>query len=956
MVQDNSLIEQSRHSEQLSLQQLQLAELQKISNKLSFGALGSAGTQSASGQAINTTASNTNMPTNMTAMPNSQTSQGANPFMNLASAGGLALKSGAAGINNGASIGKSALDRTAGYIENMQKSPFFAYKSIDWTRTNMEQAEAIQLQSQHKLQNATLKVASGFGEMGLAALGGAVGSTAGPIGTVVGTIAGSAIGAVGGDQIMKHVGVQQGYESWLQQNSKRFINMFESNDMYGNGFNKKEEKELAKTLSKMNTDFYMSDDELFTMLNQVTDAGLMKSASDVKDFEKKFKGLVESVKSGAKMLNMSYEQMTELYGEWNKMGIKTDAERAEMTAQIKTLSSITGSSEVKTTDDLAALISNLTSGNTLDAVKASDIAQADLAQSSIMREENIWSDDIAKLVENKFGSDDAKVAAAMTSSMKSAFDDTNIKYATVAAMSLNENGNVSIDNDKLTSIINDIRSGKKNLDTVLSEGGDILESGQLGQDFAHKFSNMTGDQIYQMMIEGGGDVSTSRFLDSILSSYASKSGYLNKDSLMVDLGLASDLNSAKMLTEWMNGKDTLGDAISADVKNQNTANLIRNDASSSYGVSLTDRIKNGWESVWQGAATGITSLIPQTSTIGNSITNFWTDTDAALRNGYSSVTKTDIRQNEYENIFNNISENSQKLKEEFKIDLKTDLTSKSDVSESSKKFDTFLDVITSPSKWDTAIKGIFGKEDTEYASTGLSHDGTSVKKLLKKVNKSKTMTDEEKENMINSINQATGQTQDLVSSSLDVVTALGGRSAREKMLDSITVDTATKIKTGANSFADFTDEKVLSKLSLEDQKRIQDLAVDQAVKQVNSTFGNDLESLKNLVQEKGYANNNTNIQKILEGGLDKSEVKGLVKEMMTASQGGAGESETSKILNTLSETSASNSESMSKNMSKANENMQDMSDKLDDFTETVKKAIKTLFNSTSELERKINKF
>lgn len=959
MVQDNSLLEQSRHSEQLSLQQLQLAELQKISSKLSSSVAGNVNAHSVGGQAINTTASNTNMPTNMMAMPNTQ--NGYNSLTNLAAVGGLAMKSGVNTINNGASVGRSALDRTTSYIENMQNSPFFAYKSIDWTRTNTEQAEYIQLQSQHKLQNASLKVASSIGNMGMAAMGGAVGGgVAGPVGAVVGTIGGSVLGSIGGDEILKHVGVQQGYESWLQQNSKRFINMFESNDAYGNGFNKKEENQLSKTLAKLNTEFYMSDDEMFTMLNQVTDAGLMKSSSDVKDFEKKFKGLVESVKSGAKMLNMSYEQMTELYGEWNKMGVKTDAERAEFTSQIKTLSSITGASESDTSTDLAALISNLLSGTTLDVTTASDVAQTDLAQSSIMREKGIWSEQIAKLVENKYGSDDTKVAAAMTSTMKSAFDDTNMKYATVAAMSLDENGNVAIDSDKLNSIISDIRSGKADIDKIVSQGGNILESGALGQNFTHKFQNMTSDQIYAMMIEGGGDVSTSRFLDAMLTSYANKSGHLDKTSLMVDLGMATDTNDAQMFNEWLSGKDTLGDAIKSDVQAQNSANTIRNNASSEFGVSLTDRIKNGWESAWQGVSSvvsnGVTTVMPSASSVGTSLKDFWTDTDTALRNGYSSAKKTDISNNEYRNIFSEISDSSQKLKEEFKIDLASDLSKKSDISDGTKKFDTFLDVITSPSRWGTGLSSIFGKEDVEFANTGLNHDGTTVKKLLKKINKSKTMSDEEKESMIANINQATGQTQDLVSGSLDVVTALGGRDAREKMLKSITVDTVTKVKTGASSFADFTNEKVLNKLSLEDQKRIQDLAVDQAVKQVNSKFGNNLDSLASLVKDKGYANNNEKVQKILEGGITKSEVKSLVKELMTASQGGSGDSKVSSIIDTVSKDTVDNTESMSKNMTKANDNMKDMSDKLDDFTDTVNKAIKTLFNSTNELERRINKF
>ena len=954
MVQDNSLLDQARHSEQLSLQQLQLAELQKISSKLSAGGSFVNSTQSVGGTTVNSVAGTTALPTNMTTISDNQTVQGS--LNELATAGALALKSGVNSISNAASVGRASLERSAGYIERMQKSPFFAYKNIDWTRTNAEQAEYIQMQSRHRLQNAGLQFGTAIGNMGMASLGGAIGSLGGPLGTIAGTVVGSAIGSIGGDEIMKHVKVQQGYEGWLQQNSGRFINMFESNDGLGDGFNEKENKQLAKILSKMNTKFYMSDDEIFTLLNDVTDAGLMKSASDMSDFEKKFSGLVESVKKGAKMLNTSYEEMVELYGEWNKMGVKTDAERAELTSQIKTLSSITGATEGDAANTLSALISNLTSGTTLDAADASNIAQTDLAMASTARERNLWSENSMRVVENLYGSDDSKLAASMTSSIKNAYGKEELKSSLVAAMKLDDSGKVVVDKDELNNIITGLQNGTESIDTIMSKGGQKLQSGELGQSFAHQYTTMTGDQFYQMALEGGGAAGTSQFMTSLLQSAANKNPNLDMNSLMVNMGIASDTNQAQLLTEWSGLYANYGDAMSADVQNQNTANLIRNDASSEFGVSLTQRIKNGWESGWQNIASGISSISPSIGRLGDGFKDWWTDTDTALRNGYSNARKTDVSNNEYRDVFKDIASSSNKLKNEYKIDLKSDLSKDSKVSKATSGFDTFLNVLTSPTKWDTALSGLFGKEEVEYSNTALSHDGTSVKKLLKKVNKSKTMTEEEKEAMISNINQATGQTQDLVSGALDVVTALGGRSAREKMLDSINVDTATRIKTGAKNFDDFTDEKVLSKLSLEDQKRIQEMAVDQAAKQVETKFGGNLDGLASLVQSKGYANNNEKIQSILEDGISKGEIKSLVKELMTATQGGSGESQLEQALGAVTKDAAENTKNANKNLTKVNNNMEEMSDKLDTFTNTVNKAVKDLYNRTNQLERTINKY
>ena len=948
MVQDNSLLEQSRHSEQVSLQNLQLAELRKIANQLSSGGYGGVGSNpgTVGSQYTGTVGV---QPTNMTALPdNGNLHDGFNMFTQAAAVGGLALKSGINGINNASSISRNALDRTVGYIERMQQSPFFAYKSIDWTRTNMEQAEYIQLQSRHRVENAGIKFGTAVGTMGTASLGGLLGTTfGGAIGGIAGTIVGNAVGAIGGDQIIKHVGVQQGYEKWLQQNSGRMINMFESNDGFGDGFNKREEKSLSKMLSKMNTQFFMSDDEMFTMLNNVTDAGLMKSTSDMEDFAKRFSGLVESVKSGAKMLNASYEEMTQLYGEWNKMGIKTDAERAEMTSQIKTLSMVTGASESASAGNLAALISNLTSGNTLDSAKASDIAQSDLALASIAREKNQWSEDSARLVENRFGSDDAKVAAAMASSLKTGYGDQTIKQATVAAMKLDENGKVVVDQQQLNSIISSLRSGEKSIDEVLDESGRKLESGELGVNFAHQWQNITGDKLYQMMIEGGGNAGTNQFLSTMLQKLADRDPRLDVNSLMVDMNIASDIDSAKMAKEWMDFKSGgLGSAVDSEVQRQNSANIIRNEASSEFGVSLGTRIKNRWEGFWQGAA----SLIPSLDGGFDSFKDFLSDTDTAHRNGYSNAKKVSIASGDYKDVFKDIEASSEKLDKEFKTNIREDLNSSKGLSKIASKFDTFTDVLFSPTKWDTFLSG------TDMVSTSLSNRGESIKDIRKKTNKSKTMSDSEKEEMLSNLSQATGQTQDMVSGALDVVTALGGRDAREKMLDSISVDTATKVKTGAKSFDDFTNEKVLNRMSLSDQKRIQELAVNQAVKQIEKQFGNNLDGLGDLVKNKGLADGNAEIQSILEDGVSKSEVRRLVKELMTVSQGGSGESDLNQLLGESTKNAADNTKQANKNMDKANKNMEDMSDKIDSFSDLVNKVVKELDKRINQLETTMSRF
>lgn len=943
MVQDNSLLDQARYSEQMSLQQLQLAELQKISNSISSGVASSVAGQAVGGHTVG---SSMTMPTNMMSIPDTQA--GYEAFANMAAVGGLAIKSGVNHMNNAVGVGKAALDRATSYIENMQNSPFFAYRSIDWTRTNSKQAEYISMQAGHRMENAGLRFASAIGNMGMASLGGAAGSVFGPVGTIAGTVIGSAVGSIGGDQIIKHVGVQQGYEGWLQQNSGRFINMFESNAAFGEGFSRKEGRQLSKTLSKMNTKFFMSDDELFTMLNQVTDAGLMKSVSDMEDFEKKFSGLVESVKKGAKMLNTSYEEMVNLYGEWNKMGIKTDAEQANLTSQIKTLSGITGMTEGNAANVLSSLIKGLTGGTTLDSANTSALAQGNLALASTFREKIAGTDsryeDALRVIENDYQSNDAAVAQAYSSIAKSGYGNQTIKSALAAVLSEDANGNVSVDKSKFDAIMSKLNNNEISLVDVASMGGENLRK-NFSRAFLENFSMMDGGQAMSYMMDATGSQGTYGFLSKLLETQASRDGR-NVEDMMVSMGIASSRNDAILFSDLAHANSVYGDAINSDVSRQNTANSIRNDASSEFGVSLTQRIKNGWESGWQTVA----SWMPSLGGAFDSFKDFWTDTDSAMRNGYSNSRKVNIADDEYKDVFKDIVDNADKLDDKVRDNVKTSLTKEKSSSGLAKGISSFFDVITSPSKWDAVFSG------NGFTNTDLSHDSLSVKKLLKKVEKSKTMSEKDKEDMINNINQATGQTQDMVSGALDVVTALGGRKARESMVDGITISGLTRSITGANSFDDFTNEKVLSKLSLADQKKIQNLAIDQATKQIENQFGKNLDGLASLVKSKGYADNNERIQKILEGGISKGEIKSLVKELMTASQGGSGEGELNKLLEGTTKDAVKNTNSANKNLDKANKNMSDMSDKLDELADTINKAIKNLDKRTNQLEQTMNRY
>jgi hypothetical protein len=137
------------------------------------------------------------------------------------------------------------------------------------------------------------------------------------LGAVAGGITGAAT-AVALDQAQQN----QAYNKYLLQNSYRFINPLESNNERGvGGFSLREREDMGNWMRKFDVKGNITDKQTMDLLQSFTEGDLMKSASDLDSFQKKFGQMVEITKKAALTFNTSLKQAGDLIGDMEKRGI-----------------------------------------------------------------------------------------------------------------------------------------------------------------------------------------------------------------------------------------------------------------------------------------------------------------------------------------------------------------------------------------------------------------------------------------------------------------------------------------------------------------------------------------------------------------------------------------------------------------------------------------------------------
>ena len=790
-------------------------------------------------------------------------------------------------------------------ISNFMNSTFMKANMVDYTRTSSKSIEGLQQAQIQGFQRAGLNVAEFGGNLAGGSLGASLGAVAGSalipipgVGTMVGTMAGYAAGSFLGG---KGVGLvtdqyrdRMSYDSWLQQNSDRFINAFESsNGRTGAGFNKEERKEMAKYLANINTEFLMSDDEIYTLLDGVTDVGLLTSTSDMETFKKKFSSLVSTVKSGAKMLNTSYEEMVQMLGDLNKEGIRSPEQQQEAIAGIKTISQITGKDSITSAQLIQDTKDTLYNNASLDATTAQNLSESKIATmeaAKVVIDKSDFPTNVegGQLLQNYFNNQlnrDSSQLGLATSSWMGKIVSSDVSSSLLAYMGRTDDytKTFAFDKNVVSNVQNMIDKG-----ATIDDVRNYLLNNPLQLDEKtitnniNRFKDQSPTDTLANLTNTLGETGTNDFLLSLVQSGVNKTG--GYDEILARStfgGLTEDeYNMLKAYNQVLQDPDV------ANTMQQQQAlesqNVMRNKVEEAMGGPPIDRLKAKVESFFQGTAdvtettfksTGIGDFT--TRILGN-VTDYFAGKDTAFNNGYNNQAAIDYSSDNQDDVYKElfIKDNLYALDKNESKRLKDQIGSKQE---------DLKGVMYGSDMRNKTTLTLANTTSSKFAQFFGDDGGLSTKTLLKDIDKRDDLTEEEKEKLKSDINKSQAQTQNVVSATLDTATLIGGGELRSVLKDNVDL-----VGYGAlTKLDDLSDINKISSLSLTEQRKIQQVLPEYLTKTLVTNYSESAlnQKLTEAMVNNGFGENSELYQKVMaDNKISEDEVKDIVTSIMNQTQ------------------------------------------------------------------------
>jgi hypothetical protein len=159
-------------------------------------------------------------------------------------------------------------------------------------------------------------------------VGGILGSPFGPVGASVGATIGGLASSLGGymaaDAIGERVVQQRELSGYLEKSSFRYIGAGSSmaDPRLGGGMSLGARREVTDYMRQMDIkDPSMGMEDLSNILRGSTNLGLFAGTQDMEDFKKKFKNIVEGVKTISKTLNTTLEEGLQFIKDFKAIGV-----------------------------------------------------------------------------------------------------------------------------------------------------------------------------------------------------------------------------------------------------------------------------------------------------------------------------------------------------------------------------------------------------------------------------------------------------------------------------------------------------------------------------------------------------------------------------------------------------------------------------------------------------------
>jgi hypothetical protein len=449
-------------------------------------------------------------------------------------------------------------------------------------------------------------------------------------------IAGAVVGigaGIGVGEAMK----SRDYQDYLFQNSFKYINYAESNNpQTGTGFNRSERGQLGKFLKNANTDFFLSDEETKKMLEGFTDAGLLRTVSDMDSFKKKFKSLISATKSSALTLKATYDETVQMMGEMQKLGMST-GKVGSFAAMSKVNAVNMGIEASEQFKDILSMTAQQVSGT-------------GLTQDTQFRNLSL-SANTAQAIYDKLEANKANLTAAETQTLAqiknvggtNAFAQTmyNSQLGGLTSNAANllpymkyneKTGSFEVDPSKLTAYSD---MNMSNFSSRLTDFKTGLVS-QLGQEGANaalaKFEENKTNIIGNFGIED-----QTKLFKNLVNSFGTN-GMSYEEKLTRMSGVSQTDKMA--LSEILKYYDQAGGVDKSSADYQFQARMTENiDRINSQSVSIWQRITTNMEKVLQDNAfvDAVTTFSDGIANFGEDLTNFINGIDATLGKGLKGI-------------------------------------------------------------------------------------------------------------------------------------------------------------------------------------------------------------------------------------------------------------------------------------------------------------------------------
>lgn len=181
-------------------------------------------------------------------------------------------------------------------------------------------------------------VAGGF--LG-AFLGGPIGAE---VGATIGGLAGNIAGYMGVDALAEQVAQRREVSAFLETSSFRYVGAGSSmaDPRMGGGMSSASRANVVDMMKKMDIrDPGMNMGDLYQVMQGATNLGLFAGTQDMDDFKKKFKDIVEGVKSVTKTLNTSLQEGLQVMKDFKAIGIDA-SQMATIGTQASALGKVAG--------------------------------------------------------------------------------------------------------------------------------------------------------------------------------------------------------------------------------------------------------------------------------------------------------------------------------------------------------------------------------------------------------------------------------------------------------------------------------------------------------------------------------------------------------------------------------------------------------------------------------------